>query len=339
MSVVNEVTLKKMLKQYKYRDLTVREITYVISQYKDLKPVMDAYVFNDGSSRDLMSLTGTVPVSYRGNTYNIPVCLWLLDTYPYNPPICFVKPTSAMMIKTGKHIDANGKIYLPYLHEWKHPQSDLIGLIQVMIVVFGEEPPVFSRPTTQPPFPAFQAAGPPNSPSRDGTIGEDTIRASLISAVSDKLRWRMKEEMDRAQAELDALKRTEEDLKKGHQKLEEMISKLDQEVAEVDRNIELLKKKDEELSEALEKMENQTENNDIDDVIVPTAPLYKQILNLYAEENAIEDTIFYLGEALRRGVIDLEVFLKHVRLLSRKQFQLRALMQKARKTAGLSDLY
>lgn len=56
----------------------------------------------------------------QGNVYNIPVCLWLLDTYPYNPPICFVKPTSAMMIKTGKHIDANGKIYLPYLHEWKH---------------------------------------------------------------------------------------------------------------------------------------------------------------------------------------------------------------------------
>ncbi|XP_036391180.1 tumor susceptibility gene 101 protein-like isoform X1 [Megalops cyprinoides] len=395
MAAVNEGALKKMLsKQYKYRDLTVREIINVICHYKDLKPVMDAYVFNDGSSRDLMSLAGTVPVSYRGNVYNIPICLWLLDSYPYNPPICFVKPTSTMMIKTGKHIDANGKIYLPYLHEWKHPQSDLYGLIQVMIVVFGEEPPVFSRPTTQPPYQPFQATGPPNSsympgmpavspygsghaaspgsgfpgypgypsgnaypatagsthytpqtpvttigPSRDGTIGEDTIRASLVSAVSDKLRWRMKEEMDRAQAELDALKRTEEDLRKGHQRLEEMVSRLDQEVAEVDKNIELLKRKDEELSVALEKMESQSENNDIDDVIVPTAPLYKQILNLYAEENAIEDTIFYLGEALRRGVIDLEVFLKHVRLLSRKQFQLRALMQKARKTAGLSDLY
>lgn len=98
-----------VVQQYKYRDLTVREITNVISQYKDLKPVMDAYgklhhtdllfltvclvsyilfdcmmvniqvvllvdmrsssisVFNDGSTRDLMSLTGTVPVSYRGN--------------------------------------------------------------------------------------------------------------------------------------------------------------------------------------------------------------------------------------------------------------------------------
>lgn len=39
--------------------------------------------------------------------------------------------------------------------------------------------------------------------------------------------------MDRAQAELDALKRTEEDLKKGHQKLEEMVSRLDQEVVRV----------------------------------------------------------------------------------------------------------
>lgn len=57
-------------------------------------------------------------------------------------------------------------------------------------------------------------------------------------------------------------------------------------------------------------MEQQSENNDIDELIVPTAPLYRQILNLYAEENAIEDTIFYLGEALRRDVIDLDVFLK-----------------------------
>ncbi|XP_048340795.1 tumor susceptibility gene 101 protein isoform X2 [Sphaerodactylus townsendi] len=160
---LSESQLKKMLGKYKYRDLTVQETVSVITQYKDLKPVMDGYVFNDGSSRELMSLTGTIPVIYRGNTYNIPICLWLLDTYPFNPPICFVKPTSSMTIKTGKHVDANGKIYLPYLHEWKHPQSDLIGLIQVMIVVFGEEPPVFSRPTVSASYPPYQATGPPNT--------------------------------------------------------------------------------------------------------------------------------------------------------------------------------
>ena len=29
--------------QYRYKEMTVREITNVISQYKDLKPVMDSY--------------------------------------------------------------------------------------------------------------------------------------------------------------------------------------------------------------------------------------------------------------------------------------------------------
>ena len=35
-----------------------------------------------------------------------------------------------------------------------------------------------------------------------------------------------------------------------------------------------------------------------------------RILQLYAEENALDDTIYYLGEALRKGVIELEIFLK-----------------------------
>lgn len=74
-----------------------------------------------------------------GNVYNIPVCLWLLDTYPYNPPICFVKPTSAMMIKTGKHIDANGKIYLPYLHEWKHVSEVFNQYFELWAVCLGND--------------------------------------------------------------------------------------------------------------------------------------------------------------------------------------------------------
>jgi len=61
-----------------------------------------------------------------------------------------------------------------------------------------------------------------------------------------------------------------------------------------------------------------------------------RILNAYAEEAALEDTIYYMGEALRRGVIDLDVFLKQVRSLSHKQFMQRALIQKCRLKAGLA---
>lgn len=63
---------------------------------------------------------------------------------------------------------------------------------------------------------------------------------------------------------------------------------------------------------------------------------FSRLLNAYAEEAATEDAIYYLGEALRSGVIDLESFLKHVRQLSRKQFMLRAIMQKCRQKAGLA---
>ena len=35
-----------------------------------------------------------------------------------------------------------------------------------------------------------------------------------------------------------------------------------------------------------------------------------RLLNSFAEEQALEDAIYYLGEAIRKNVIDLDVFLK-----------------------------
>lgn len=52
------------------------------------------------------------------NTYHIPICIWLMDTHPYNAPLAYVQPTSDMQIKVSRFVDHNGKIYLPYLHEW-----------------------------------------------------------------------------------------------------------------------------------------------------------------------------------------------------------------------------
>lgn len=41
-----------------------------------------------------------------------------MDTHPYNAPLAYVQPTSDMQIKVSMFVDHNGKIYLPYLHEW-----------------------------------------------------------------------------------------------------------------------------------------------------------------------------------------------------------------------------
>jgi ESCRT-I complex subunit TSG101 len=61
------------------------------------------------------------------------------------------------------YVDHNGKIYLPYLHDWQPSSSDLLGLIQVMIVTFGDYPPVYSKPKDTP-YPT-QSYMPQNQPS------------------------------------------------------------------------------------------------------------------------------------------------------------------------------
>ena len=41
-----------------------------------------------------------------------------MDTHPNNAPMCYVRPTADMSIKVSMFVDHNGKIYLPYLHDW-----------------------------------------------------------------------------------------------------------------------------------------------------------------------------------------------------------------------------
>ncbi|XP_023324452.1 tumor susceptibility gene 101 protein [Eurytemora carolleeae] len=309
----NESALSAVLSKVKYRhaDLTRRDCMNVMHHYRGLIPKQDKFTFNDGLQRDLITLSGTIPVPYKGLTYNIPVSVWLLDTHPYNAPLCYVKPTQDMQIKVSKHVDTSGKIYLPYLHEWAYPNSDLIGLIQVTF---------------------YRGTG--GTDTSTGTITQEHIKASILSAVEDKVRRRIHEEFSTHQAEGDSLKKIGEDLNKGKERLEQMMMKLKDESADLEKNINLLTTKQSDFAEMISKLDTSDEI-DVDDAVQASAPLYRQLLTAYAEESATEDALYFLGDALRRGVVDCDVFLKHVRNLSRRQFMLRATMQKCREKAGL----
>ncbi|EDV52033.1 tumor susceptibility gene 101 protein [Drosophila erecta] len=404
MPAVEETQIIKYLSKYKYIGATKKDVVSVVTSYRSLTYDLQWFVFNDGSSKELFTIQGTIPVVYKNNTYYIPICIWLMDTHPQNAPMCFVKPTPTMQIKVSMYVDHNGKVYLPYLHDWQPSSSDLLSLIQVMIVTFGDHPPVYSKPKEQiaapyptnsympqpggsnsflpyptaggaggsnfppyptgssfgpyPPTPAGPAGGsgyqpymnfpqptaggyPPaagynsSNPSSTGTITEEHIKASLISAVEDKLRRRIQEKVNQYHAEIETLNRTKQELVEGSSKIDAIISRLEREQVDLQKNISVLKDKEQELEKSLETLESAEAINP-DEAVTTTAPLYRQLLNAYADEAATEDAIYYLGEGLRGGVIDLETFLKHVRQLSRKQFILRATMQKCRQKAGLA---
>jgi len=119
-----------------------------------------------------LHLIGTIPVPYKHQTYNIPISLTLLETHPYHAPMAFVKPTADMQIKTSKYVDARGKIYLPYLDKWAHPNYDLLGLVQMCVIIFSEQPPLYMRPKSQPqvslPYPVNGSPGGSDPPQQPG---------------------------------------------------------------------------------------------------------------------------------------------------------------------------
>ncbi|KAE8296501.1 Tumor susceptibility gene 101 protein [Larimichthys crocea] len=145
-----ENRIKKMLPKAYLREYVSHEICLALTHFKNLEPIMDTYVYNDGTTKDLMSLSGTIPIMFNDTSYNIPVCLWIEETYPQTAPICYVRPTQEMMLIKGNYISGNGEILLPYLEEWQNGECDLTSLIQVMAATFGDFPPVCIQPNPEP---------------------------------------------------------------------------------------------------------------------------------------------------------------------------------------------
>ena len=206
----------------------------------------------------------------------------------------------------------------------------------------------FSTPSATPsyPHPPATATGIPSSTpfsntnnsisaGSSATITAEHIKASLISAVEDSMRQKINERISVKNDEIACLKNTQEELERGRKRLEDMIAKMETETVEATEAKKVLEEKNVQYQALIVKYKDANETPDIDEAFGPMEPLYKQLMNAFAEENSISDAIFYLSEGLQKGVLDLETFLKHVRDLSRKQFMLRALMQKCRERAGL----
>lgn len=78
-----------------------------------------AAAYDDGRVELLLSLTGVLPVPVGANTYHCPVAIWLPLDFPSKPPIVYVLPSETLQIRKGKHVDANGKVAVPYLDNWE----------------------------------------------------------------------------------------------------------------------------------------------------------------------------------------------------------------------------
>lgn len=84
-----------------------------------LTDLWETIAYNDGHTQLLLCVHGTVPITYRSIPYYIPVAFWIPSEYPRSPPMPYVKPTSNMLVREGKHVDKSGLCYHPYRSSWK----------------------------------------------------------------------------------------------------------------------------------------------------------------------------------------------------------------------------
>lgn len=141
--------LDDMLAQVRYQS-RMRVKTDVLGatrKYNTLKPKIGTLIHNDGSESKLVRLEGSVPMSYLGVTYHIPVELFVPEEYPGYPPKVYVRPTPDMEVAKGhQHVDSEGLVYLPYLHSWTAATANIADLCGHMSAAFSAQPPLYTKP-------------------------------------------------------------------------------------------------------------------------------------------------------------------------------------------------
>ncbi|PBK96814.1 UEV-domain-containing protein, partial [Armillaria gallica] len=206
----------------------------------------------------------------------------------------------------------------PLQHPGVSPPPPVLNLLDEESVDISSSGPVQSPSTFSPP---------PRPPNPELLRLHDQVHQKLTSELASL-----------AQAlSLDAerLRAQQSDLLLGEPAIRDEMARLEA-VRDVCRNV----------SGRMRSTVDQTERNmselrrkgdpEVDELVCSTTIVHNQLINLVAEDNAIEDTIYHLHRALNSGRIDLERFLRTTRILAEEQFMKRALIEKIQSGVPIS---
>ncbi|KAF5742473.1 protein ELC-like [Tripterygium wilfordii] len=336
--------------------------------YPSLEPKTATFTHNDGRSVNLLQADGTIPMPFHGVTYNIPVVIWLMESYPRHPPAVYVNPTRDMVIKRPHpHVSPSGLVSIPCLQNWIYPSSNIVDLVGELSRTFSRDPPLYAqrRPTPSPiPSTSFGSGGlseyvrppvvihhtshststprPYPPPSPYGGSG----RAHTDDAAEVYKKNAIKRIMETAHGDITAMRKTREAEVEGLFSAQAVLRRREE---EVNRGLKGMQDEKEGLEAQLQvvlmnidvlegwvrESEGKVKNApilDVDNAIECTDVLSKQILECTSADLAIEDVVYSLDKAVQEGVMPFDQYLRNVRLLSREQFFHRATAAKVRAT-------
>ncbi|KAL3763216.1 hypothetical protein ACHAW5_005176 [Stephanodiscus triporus] len=177
-------------------------------------------------------------------------------------------------------------------------------------------------------------------------------RADAIAVATSAARSAMKDLFDRARGELRVELRDQKRLEAGRERIDALVregeerkARLVSENEQLDESIRALnlwlkavddeRRRQQQDADATEGKQCQNEDEGgivkADLIAIPADTHSAQMLALSTESAAIDDCVYFLDMALVRGSLTLEVFLKEVRRLSKRQFLAKAHLIKIEK--------
>uniref|UniRef100_A0A0N5B869 Tumor susceptibility gene 101 protein n=1 Tax=Strongyloides papillosus TaxID=174720 RepID=A0A0N5B869_STREA len=343
-----------------YLERAFTDIQRALNSFVHLKDSVELFTYPSGKRKNVLTLAGTIPVVYKNNTYHIPVALYLDEKHPYQAPYCYVKPTSEMEIKESKVVDITGRIYLPYLNEWKWPSHSLVELLKVMCREFENGCPVYAKrhaPPARPsppqvssnlPYPVASfpipqpssyetttnlPAIPQRMKQKNDSDLDGALKASLITALEEKFREKINDQVRDTYEEIIVLRNSYEKLIEGEKTLHDSLQSINNDQQKMDSFVKDCQEKISEIDNYLvnyKKTATVKPCEWIDEALLTTCPLDDQIFRSYVADCVLEDAQYYISQALKKGHITLTEYLKQIRVISQEQFIHRATLIKAR---------
>jgi len=169
----------------------------------------------------------------------------------------------------------------------------------------------------------------------------DEQLSSLRALVTSKAQFRVRQVFDGMRDELRRELKDQKVLEVGKERIEQFLREgqkrktmLIKENSSIDEAIHSLETWIEAVEEHKKKSEEENSTGEKDDqqkvdlLAIPVDTYSAQMLALSSETAAIDDCIYYLDQSLVKGNITLDVFLKEVRKLSKRQFMAKAHLMK-----------
>ena len=190
----------------------------------------------------------------------------------------------------------------------------------IIRVTFSETPPIFSKPkkTLMIKKNDWDSVWEEHFPDED----EKVLKQFFIKSLSETCRAKLGEEFAKTKAEVDSLHSTNKELLERQEKLADILKNIDLNNIAVQNSKDLLKDTEQYVRKCNEIQSKEFSRENVDEV-VEIEPSHKTLLELIVVDEALKDTIYALGHLLNEGTISLEVYLKKIRDLSRKQFVVR----------------